>query len=89
MASGIQENRRDEGGAPDNTEISVFEVTPEMVEAGVLALLGYDPGWNDAETAERVYRAMAAAGARSSCGMSPRGREPDGPVRLPHLDRPS
>jgi hypothetical protein len=38
-----------------------IEVTPEMVEAGVEALYGFDPGFTDPETAARVYRAMEMA----------------------------
>jgi hypothetical protein len=48
-----------------------IEVTPEMIEAGVLALLHFDPGWNDAETAVRVFRAMKVASLpnREACSV--------------------
>jgi hypothetical protein len=44
-----------------------IEVTPEMVRAGVLALLHFDPGWNDDETALRVYRAMEEVRRSEAC----------------------
>jgi hypothetical protein len=44
--------------------MKIDEITDKMVEAGVDVLWHYDPGWNDRETAEAVYRAMRAARTR-------------------------
>lgn len=51
-------------------ESEKIEVTPAMIEAGVMHLYAYDPekGVDDEETVIRIYRAMCAA---SSCPEKP------------------
>jgi hypothetical protein len=48
-------------------EENEIEVTPEMIEAGLLHLYRYHPehGVPDVETVTRIYRAMRAAEGRS------------------------
>ena len=43
-----------------NADVSEIEVTPEMIEAGVLHLYRYHPetGLGDEETVTRIFRAM-------------------------------
>jgi hypothetical protein len=53
-----------EGQSQASAEI---EVTPEMVRAGALALLHFDAGWNDDETAVRVYLAMEEVRRLEAC----------------------
>jgi hypothetical protein len=57
-----------------------IEVTPEMIEAGALALLHFDPGWNDRETAIRVFRAMKAASTQELTELTAEVRKMVGQV---------
>jgi hypothetical protein len=51
-------------------------VTPEMVEAGICALMGHDPGWDDRETVIRIFRAMVEAQETSAHREVSRGIAP-------------
>lgn len=56
-----------EAGAPADPEI---EVTPEMIEAGVVHLYRYHPdrGLTDEEAVKAIFSAMM--GAKMNCGAS-------------------
>ena len=42
-----------------NADISEIEVTPKMIEAGVMSLLDYDPDFsNEEDTAVEIFKAM-------------------------------
>ncbi len=55
----MKKQKQDAGGNPDNE----IEVTPEMIEAGIRELFGFDPEWESgAEVVERIYAAMGRVG---------------------------
>ena len=50
-----------------NADVTEIEVTPEMIEAGVEALVGYDPRFDLEEDAvKKIFLAMVAESAASS-----------------------
>lgn len=58
----INKRRSDAVATVPHSEPELAEITPEMIEAGVMAMLAYDSRFEDEDAAViRIYRAMVSA----------------------------